>query len=105
MIMDYRLHELVLLFFIYAALGWACEVAFAAGKEGKFINRGFLNGPVCPIYGFGVLGVVLTLAPVKDNVMLLYVGSFLLTSAIEFLTGFVLEKLFHARWWITAICR
>ena len=94
-----RVHELVLLFFIYACLGWGCEVAFAAVKEGRFINRGFLNGPICPIYGFGVVGVVLALKPVSENLWLLYVGSAILTTAIEFVTGFALEKLFHARWW------
>ena len=97
--MAYAPHELVLLFFLYACLGWGCEVAFAAVKQGRFVNRGFLNGPVCPIYGFGVMGVVLALAPVQENLWLLYFGSFLLTSAIEFITGFALEKLFHARWW------
>ena len=97
--MVYRLHETVLLFFIYACLGWGCEVAFAAVKEGRFINRGFLNGPICPIYGFGVLGVVMTLDPVKENVPLLFLGSLVLTTGIEFATGFILEKLFHARWW------
>ena len=90
---------MILLFFLYAFIGWGCEVAFAACKEGKFVNRGFLNGPVCPIYGFGVVGVVLALRPVEDNLLLLYVGSVLLTSAIEFVTGWALEKLFHARWW------
>ena len=94
-----KLYDLVLLFFVYAFLGWGCEVAFAACKQGRFVNRGFLNGPLCPIYGFGVTGVVLALMPVKDNLPLLYVGSVILTSAIEFITGFALEKLFHARWW------
>lgn len=90
---------LALLFFLYAFLGWCCEVAFAAIKDGKFVNRGFMNGPVCPIYGFGVIGVVLALRPVQDNLWLLYLGSAVLTTSIEFTTGWVLEKLFHTRWW------
>lgn len=94
-----NIQQMILLFFVYAFLGWGCEVAFAACKEGRFVNRGFLNGPVCPIYGFGVVGVVLALRPVEDNLALLYVGSVLLTSLIEFVTGWALEKLFHARWW------
>lgn len=89
----------VLLFFIYACLGWGCEVAFAAFKHGEFVNRGFLNGPLCPIYGFGVVGVVLALMPVKDDLWLLYLGSFLLTTLIEFVAGLALERIFHARWW------
>ena len=94
-----QIQHIILLFFVYACLGWGCEVAFAALKQGKFVNRGFLNGPICPIYGFGVIGVVLALRPVEDNLLLLYIGSVLLTSAIEFVTGWALERIFHARWW------
>ena len=97
--MSYTLWNVVLLFFVYAFLGWCAEVAFAACKNGRFVNRGFLNGPICPIYGFGLIGVVLLLRPVEDNLILLYIGSFLLTSLIELVTGFLLEKCFHAKWW------
>ena len=68
--MNYALSELVLLFFVYGFLGWCTEVAFAAFKSGRFVNRGFLNGPICPIYGFGLIGVVLLLAPLKGNLWL-----------------------------------
>ena len=94
-----NLSHWILLFFIYACLGWGGEVAFAALKEGRFINRGFLNGPICPIYGFGVISVVLALRPVQDSLLLLYAGSVLFTSVMELVTGWALEKLFHARWW------
>ncbi|MDY4660595.1 putative ABC transporter permease [Pseudoflavonifractor capillosus] len=92
-------YEYMWYFFLYAFLGWCCEVCFAAGKSGKFVNRGFLNGPLCPIYGFGVVLVVGLLTPVKDNVFLLFLCSVLLTTALEWLTGFVLEKAFHQKWW------
>lgn len=85
-------------FFLYAFLGWCGEVIFAA-RKGKFVNRGFLNGPICPIYGAGIVLVTAILAPVRDNVLWLYVGSAVLTSAVELVTGFVMEKLFHHRWW------
>ena len=97
--MKYSFPELLLLFFIYAFLGWCAEVAFAACKHGRFVNRGFLNGPLCPIYGFGLLIVVLFLRPVQENLPLLFLGSFLLTTLLELITGVVLEKLFHTRWW------
>lgn len=97
--MSYTLWNVTLLFFVYAFLGWCAEVAFAACKNGRFVNRGFLNGPICPIYGFGLIGVVLLLRPVEDNLILLYIGSFLLTSLIELVTGYLLEKCFHAKWW------
>lgn len=86
-------------FVIYSVIGWCCEVAFAALKEGRFVNRGFLFGPYCPIYGFGVSFVLSCLNPIKDNFIILFLGSFLLTSVLEFITGYCLEKLFHQRWW------
>ena len=86
-------------FFIYAFLGWGAEVIFAAARKGVFVNRGFLNGPLCPIYGVGLVAVVALLAPVRDSLGLLYLGAVLLTSAIELVTGFLMEKLFHQRWW------
>lgn len=86
-------------FFAYAFLGWCTEVSFAALTSGRFVNRGFLNGPVCPIYGVGVVIVLFFLDPLRKNTFLLFVGSVLLTSLLEWLTGFVLEKIFHQRWW------
>ena len=74
-------------------------MSYAALVTGKFVNRGFLNGPVCPIYGFGVVIVLAGLTPLEDNLPLLFLGSVLLTSGLEWLPGFVLEKLFHQRWW------
>ncbi len=87
------------MFLLYGFLGWCTEVVFAAVNEGKFVNRGFLNGPICPIYGFGMVIVVAVLGPVANQPVLLYIGSVLLTSALEFITGFLLEKLFHEKWW------
>lgn len=75
------------IFIMYAFVGWCCEVIFAALCDGKFVNRGFLAGPVCPIYGFGVLIVVCVLNPIKDNIFVLFIGSVLLTSALEFAAG------------------
>ena len=89
----------VWVFLIYAFLGWCSEVVFAALNTGKFVNRGFCNGPICPIYGFGMLFVSLCLMPFRDNLPLLFILSLLLTSFIEFITGFVLEKFFNQKWW------
>lgn len=87
------------LFFIYAFLGWCTEVVYAGVNQGVFVNRGFFNGPLCPIYGFGVITVLLCLLPLRENLLLLYVGSVVLTSLLELLSGFLMEKLFHQRWW------
>lgn len=93
------MYQTLFIFFIYAILGWGLEVAFHALVTGKFINRGFLNGPWCPVYGFGASAVLACLLPLRGNVPLLFLGSVLVTSALEWLTGFVLEQLFHQRWW------
>lgn len=95
----FTLYELFLIFFTYAFLGWCSEVAFATLKTGGFVNRGFLNGPICPIYGFGMVIVVLCLTPLNESWPLLFLGSMVLTTALEFFTGWVLEKLFHTKWW------
>lgn len=89
----------VLYFFIYGTLGWCTEVAYAAVKEGRFVNRGFLNGPICPIYGVGVSVVVHFLQPLSEQLILLYIGSTILVTLLEGITGYVLEKLFHHKWW------
>ena len=86
-------------FFIYALLGWCGEVAFAAVKEKRFVNRGFLNGPLCPIYGVGVAVIVGLGSMAGDNVLVLFAISAIVTSLIELVTGYVLEKLFRTRWW------
>ncbi|MDY3031132.1 MAG: hypothetical protein SOS24_05165 [Clostridia bacterium] len=95
----YDLWDIVLMFFIYGFMGWCLEVAFFGVTEGKFVNRGFLNGPICPIYGFGAMIVIMLLLPLKKNIALLYICSVLITSLLEFVTGLVLEKLYHVRWW------
>ena len=98
-IMPQNFYELVWIFIVYAFLGWCTEVSYAALDTGKFVNRGFLNGPYCPIYGCGVVIVVAVLTPLQENLAILFAGSFLLTSVLEYLTGFMLEKFFHNKWW------
>ncbi len=99
MILGYSVYEIAALFFVYGFLGWCVEVAYCGLECGKFVNRGFLNGPICPIYGVGGVIVVLCLTPICDNLLLLFVGSALLTTVLELITGFALDKIFHARWW------
>ncbi len=84
---------------MYSVIGWCAEVAYHTVVCGNFENRGFLNGPVCPIYGFGASAVILCLRPFTGNMAVLFAASVVITSAIEWVTGFVLEKLFHTRWW------
>lgn len=93
------MYYFILYFFVYGFLGWCTEVGFAACKEKKFVNRGFLNGPICPIYGIGVGIVVQFLTPYKGNLILLYVTSVVFVTALEWVTGFILERVFHNKWW------
>lgn len=97
--MPETIYQIFWMFIIYAFIGWIAEVGFAALKTGTFVNRGFLNGPYCPIYGIGMLGVIVCLYPIKENVILLFFGAMVLTSLIEYLTGLILEKVFHNKWW------
>ncbi len=99
MILGYSVYELLWLFFIYAFLGWCIEVGFCGLEIGKFVNRGFLNGPLCPIYGVGAVIVILCLTPISHNAVLLFFCAAVLTSVLELVTAFVLDKMFHARWW------
>ena len=94
-----ELYYFALSFFVYGFLGWCTEVAYAAAKQGKFVNRGFLNGPICPVYGIGVGVVVQFLTPVENNLVLLYISSTILVTVIEGITGFLLERIFHNKWW------
>lgn len=97
--MPENIYQAVWIFLIYAFLGWCAEVAFAAVHKGIFINRGFLNGPVCPIYGVGMLVVVTLLWGLRSNLILLFLGSAGLTTVLEYATGWILEKFFHDKWW------
>ena len=91
--------ETLWVFFIFAFLGWCGEVAFAAVVDRRFVNRGFLAGPVCPIYGFGAVLVGLLPPPVSANIPALLICCMLLCSGLEWLTGALLEKLFRQKWW------
>ena len=87
------------MFFIYAITGWVLEVVYYGYDEGRFINRGFLNGPLCPVYGIGFYGVVLLLRPLAYNFFLLFFGSAFICTFVEFWAGFILYQIFEMRWW------
>ena len=94
--------NVVLLFFIFGFAGWCMEVALKYRQYHRFINRGFLTGPILPIYGCGVAlitVVVGNLASVESGVVMTFAMSFVICGAVEYLTSFFLEKIFHARWW------
>ena len=87
------------LFLVYSFLGWLMEVLLALIKEKKIINRGFLIGPYCPIYGVGCLLLTTLLNNYKNNIISLFILSIIICSILEYLTSYIMEKLFKARWW------
>ena len=96
---SFTFFELYAYFMIYSFLGWAMESAYVSINAKKWVNRGFINGPFCPIYGTGALLILLALEPVSDSILLLFLGGFVIATVVEYLIGLILEKLFHATWW------
>ncbi len=116
MILGMTYYQICWYFILYSFVGWCIEVIFHALKLGKVINRGFLNGPVCPVYGFGMLGVLaavngldeafggLHLAGSTDNstwvdLLVLFLLGIVLATLVELIAGWALDKIFHTRWW------
>ncbi len=89
----------VFYFLIYAFLGWVAEVVYAALTTGQLVNRGFLNGPICPIYGVGMLALLALMDYVGQNILAQFLAGMAITTAIELVGGWALYKLFHTRWW------
>ena len=90
----------ILLFFFYSAAGWLLESIYCSIGEKKIINRGFLTGPVCPIYGTAaIVMTVLIYNPFKDKPLTVFLLGIILCDIVEYITSYVMEKLFAARWW------
>lgn len=89
----------ILYFFIYAFLGWVLEVICKLFEKKKFVNRGFLIGPICPIYGYGVLGIVLLIGNNTNDILSVFLKAIFICSILEYVTSYLMEKLFKARWW------
>ena len=99
MLSSMSIYFILLYFFVYGFLGWCTEVGFAAFKTHHFVNRGFLNGPICPIYGVGVNAVITVLTPYKSDIIVLYILSVVLVTVLEGVTGWAMDKIFHNKWW------
>jgi uncharacterized membrane protein len=87
------------LFIIYSFIGWIMEVVWNVFTDKKLVNRGFLIGPYCPIYGVGCLLLIFLLGRFKEQPVLLFFMSIIVCSILEYSTSYVMEKLFKARWW------
>ena len=97
--MTYSLKILFLLFVIYSFAGWCMEMVFCYFSTKKWVNRGFLIGPICPIYGLGCLLIILLLNKYLDDPLVLFVMAMLVCSLLEYFTSYIMEKMFKARWW------
>lgn len=96
---EYSLGQWILIFFVCSFAGWCWEVSLYLVKERRFVNRGFLFGPVLPIYGFGALFILLTCVPFKENTIAVALVGTVAASLLEYVTGYAMEKLFHMRYW------
>ena len=93
-------------FYLYSFVGWFFESCYCSLRPKKWINRGFLRGPFCPIYGVGALTILICLLPFRSltdnhyiNEALIFVVGMVVCDIVEYLTSFVMEKAFNARWW------
>lgn len=94
------LSQFVYFFIFYSFLGWFIETLYLSlFLERKFVNTGFLSGPFCPIYGFGIISLIIFLNPLINYPLLFTLGAIIVTSIIEYITGFILESIFKTKWW------
>lgn len=96
---DNMFYTYFILFMIYSFIGWIIELLFSYYKTGKIINRGFLIGPYCPIYGIGCIVLILLLSDYADNTLVLFGLSVIVCSILEYFTSWIMEKIFNLRWW------
>ncbi len=89
----------VLIFIVYGFLGWCVEVLYVGIGSGKFYNRGFVHLPILPIYAFGALTINLLLQPVITHPILVYFLGVIVTTILEYITSYIMEKAFQMRWW------
>ena len=104
--LEYSVLDYIFYFFFYSFIGWFFESCYCSIRPKKWINRGFLRGPICPIYGTGGLVMMICLLPLRHitenlylNELLIFIAGAILCDIVEFMTSYIMEKLFNARWW------
>lgn len=96
---QYEWYQLLFLFFIFCNIGWVIESSIESLYRRRFINRGFLNGPYIPIYGFGGMTILICCMPFQHNGFLVYIVGVLSCTALEFFVGWVMETIFQKQFW------
>lgn len=91
--------DTIIYLMIYSFFGWCCECIYCSIEQKKLINRGFMTGPFCPIYGFGALIMIGASSFLPDHVVITFLGGMLLTSILEYITSWGMEKMFDTTWW------
>ena len=95
----YTLSQWLLFFFLYSFFGWIWESCYVSLREHRWVNRGFMHGPMLPLYGSGAVSVLIITLPVRDNLPLVFIMGMIGATLLEFFTGMVMESLFHVRYW------
>lgn len=98
-VLGFPFFEFYAYFIIYSFLGWALESLFVSVSNGAWVNRGFISGPFCPIYGTGAVLVIVGLTPALEKTFWLFCGGVGIATIVEYVISFLLEKIFHATWW------
>lgn len=98
-IFGYPIYDLFLYFIFYSFLGWGMETCYCSICERRMVPRGFLYGPICPIYGAGVLLMILFFTPLKRNLVLFYVVAVAVMSCWEYFVAWLLETTTHVKYW------
>lgn len=99
LVLNYPITQLLLFFFIYSFLGWVLETCYCSVLERRLVPRGFLYGPICPIYGVGVLLMILFFKPLASRPLIFYLTAVIVMSAWEYLVGWFLELTTHTKYW------
>lgn len=99
------IYRYFLWFILYSFIGWVYETLLCSVTGKKFVNRGFLHGPVCPVYGFGAILLIAVLYGRIDNPVQLFAFGMILTTIVEYITGWLMETLFHKKWWDYSKCK
>lgn len=90
---------------LYSFLGWVWETSYVSAKQGRYVNRGFISGPLCTIYGFGAISVYLILKDLDGNTLILFAGGVVVATVLEYVTAVLMEWIFHTSWWDYSHCR
>ncbi len=97
--MSYTLSQWIIFFFIYSLIGWIWECCLVSIREKRWVNRGFLNGTILPIYGFGAVTILLSTIKVQNSIPLIFIMGMAGADILEYFTGAVMYRLFHVKYW------